>query len=162
MVGAAANLALGNWLLKSEAAYFDGLEFLALPGEKKSRFDALFGVEYSGFPNTILSLEAVNRHINDFDPILELPPASAQENEFQTVLRYTGDFLNDTLELVLLLSTFGVTGEDGAFQRATVEYDVTDSFSVMGGVILYQSGDIPLTRNIGDNDRVFLIAKYRF
>ena len=162
MVGTAVNVALGNWLLKSEAAYFDGLEFFAVPGEKKSRFDVLAGVEYSGFTDTTISLEAVNRHINDFEPNLKTRPDSAQEDEFQTVLRYSGDFLHDTLHVVLLASTFGGTGEDGALQRFSVEYDVTDAFSVMVGVAAYQSGDKVQFRHIGDNDRLFLEATYSF
>ena len=162
MVGTAVNVALGNWLLKSEAAYFKGLEFFAVPGEKKSRLDVLAGMEYSGFTNTTISLEAVNRHINDFDSTLKAPPDNAQEDEFQTVLRYSGDFLHDTLHLVMLASTFGVTGDDGALQRFSVEYDVTDAFSVKLGLVTYQSGDKAQFRNIGDNDRLFLEAKYSF
>lgn len=162
MVGVATNVALGNWLLKSEAALFNGLEFFAIPGETNSRVDILAGVEYSGFTNTTLSLEAVNRHIIDFDSRLEAPPDSAQENEFQTVLRYSGDFLHDTLHVVLLGSTFGVAGEDGAFQRFSVEYDLTDFFSLIVGVVTYQSGDKALFEHIGDNDRLFLEATYSF
>jgi len=36
MVGMAISMAKGNWLLKSEAAYFDGLEFLLYPGKKRA------------------------------------------------------------------------------------------------------------------------------
>jgi len=162
MIGTAVNIALGNWLLKSEAAYFEGLEFFAVPVEKKSRFDVLAGVEYSGFTNTTISLEAVNRHINDFHSTLKAPPDSAQEDEFQTVLRYSGDFLHDTLHLVMLASTFGVTGDDGALQRFSVEYDVTDDFSIKLGLVTYQSGDKVQFRNIGDNDRLFFEANYSF
>jgi len=32
-----------DWLLKTEAAYFHGVEFLALPGEKESRLEGLLG-----------------------------------------------------------------------------------------------------------------------
>lgn len=162
MVGTAVNVALGNWLLKSEAAYFDGLEFFAVPGEKKSRFDVLAGVEYSGLTNTTISLEAVNRHINNFHSTLKAPPDSAQEDEFQTVLRYSGDFLHDTLHVVMLASTFGVTGDDGSLQRFSMEYDVTDDFSVKLGLVSYQSGDKVQFKNIGDNDRLFLEATYSF
>jgi len=162
MLGTAANVALGNWLLKSEVAYFDDLEFFAVPGRKKSRLDMLAGVEYSGFTNTTISLEAVNRHIKDFDSTMKAPPDSAQEDEFQTVLRYSGDFLHDSFHVVMLASTFGVTGDDGALQRFSVEYDVKDDFSVMVGIVTYQSGDKTQFRNIGDNDRLFLEAKYSF
>lgn len=160
MVGMAISMASGNWLLKSEAAYFDGLEFFALPGEKKSRFDVMGGIEYTGFTDTMISLETVNRHITDFDRRLESPPDDAQEDEFQVALRYSGNFMHDTLHLVLLASR--VTVDDGAFQRISVEYDVTDAFSVKVGLVTYQSGDEGQFRNIGDNDRFFFEAKYWF
>ncbi len=107
-------------------------------------------------------MEAVNRNINDFDDVLELSPDQAQEDEFQWVFRLTRDFLNDTLTLTLLASTFGGTGQDGAYQRFSAEYDITDSIEIAGGVVLYQSGDLAMYRNIDDNDRLFCEIKYSF
>jgi len=162
MLGAAFNAAVGNWLLKTEAAYIDGFEFFNSPGKEYSRTDVLAGVEYSGFKDTTVSIEAVNRHINGFDEALELPPDEAQEDEFQWVVRLIRDFLNETLILTLLASTYGATGQDGAFQRFSAEYDITDSVQITGGVVLYQSGDLARYRNIGDNDRLFCEIKYSF
>ena len=59
-------------------------------------------------------------------------------------------------------STFGITAQDGSFQRFSAEYDVTDSLQVGGGIVLYQSGDLARYRNIGDNDRFFLEVKDSF
>jgi hypothetical protein len=162
MAGAAFNSAIGNWLIKTEAAYINGFEFFNAPGKDYSRTDILAGIEYSGFKDTTFSIEAVNRHINHFDQILKLPPDQAQEDEFQWVVRLTRDFLNDTLTLTLLASTFGGTGQDGAFQRFSAEYDITDSIELAGGVVLYQSGDLERFRNIGDNDRLFCEIKYSY
>lgn len=162
MLGAAFNAAVGNWLLKTEAAYIDGFEFFNSPGKEYSRIDALAGIEYSGFKDTTVSMEAVTRHINDFDQALELPPDETQEDEFQWVFRLTRTFLHDTLTLTLLASTYGATGQDGAFQRFSTEYDVTDSIEITGGVVLYQSGDLAMYRNISDNDRLFFNIKYSF
>ena len=162
MVGSAFNAALGNWLLKTEATYINGFEFFNTPGKEYSRTDILAGIEYSGFTDTTFSLEAVNRHINNFDDVLKLPPDQAQEDEFQWVLRVTRDFLNETLALTLLASTFGGTGQDGAFQRVSAEYDITDSIEIAGGVVFYKSGDLARFRNIGDNDRLFCEIKYSF
>jgi hypothetical protein len=162
MFGAAFNAAMGNWLLKTEAAYIDGFEFFNSPGKEYSRIDVLAGIEYSGFKDTTVSMEAVNRHINDFDETLELPPAEAQEDEFQWVFRLTRTFLHDTLTLTLLASTYGPTSQDGAFQRVSAEYDVTDSIEIAGGVVLYQSGDLAMYRKIDDNDRLFFNIKYSF
>jgi len=162
MFGVAFNAAVGNWLLKTEAAYIDGFEFFNTPYKDYSRTDVLAGIEYSGFKDTTMSIEAVNRNINDFDEALELTPDNVQEDEFQWVFRLTRDFLNDTLTLTLIASTYGATGQDGAFQRFSAEYDVTDSIEIAGGVVLYQSGDLARFRNIGDNDRLFCEIKYSF
>jgi len=162
MLGAAFNAAVGNWLLKTEAAYIDGFEFFNAPDKEYSRTDLLAGIEYSGFKDTTVSIEAVNRHINDFDDVLKLSPDETQEDEFQWVFRLTRKFLNDTLTLTLLASTYDGTGQDGAFQRFSAEYDVTDSIEIAGGVVLYQSGDLARFRNTGDNDRLFCEIKYSF
>jgi len=162
MVGAAFNAAVGNWLLKTEAAYIDGFEFFNSLEKEYSRIDVLAGIEYSGFTDTTVSLEAVNRHINDFDDVLELPPDKAQKDEFQWVVRLTRNFLNETLDLTLLASTFGGTGQDGAFQRLSAEYDITDAIEIEGGLVFYKSGDLARFRNIGDNDRLFCQIKYSF
>jgi len=162
MFGAAFNAAVDNWLLKTEAAYIDGFEFFNTLGKEYSRIDVLAGIEYSGFKDTTVSIEAVNRHINGFEESLKLTPDNAQEDEFQWVFRLTRDCLNDTLTLTLLASTFGGTGQDGAFQRFSAEYDVTDSIEIAGGVVLYQSGDLARFRNIGENDRLFFDIKYSF
>ncbi len=162
MVGAAFNQALGNWLLKTEAAYTDGFEFFNAPGEKYSRTDVLAGLEYSGFKDTTLSIDAVIRHINHFGGALQQSPDNAQENEIQWVVRLTRDFLNETLTTTILISTFGVIGQDGALQRFSAEYDITDSIQITGGVVLYTSGDIAQYKNIGNNDRLFCEIKYSF
>ncbi len=162
MYGTAFNIAVGNWLFKTEAAYFDSIEFFNAPDKKYSRTDVLAGVEYSGFKDTTVSIEAVNRHINDFDTVLKQPPDEAQEDEFQWVVRLTRDFLNETLTLTLLTSTYGTTGQDGAFQRFSLEYDLTDAILIRGGVVFYQSGDKGKFKNIGDNDRLFLEFRYSF
>ena len=61
---------------------FDGLEFFA-PVEKKSRTDVLIGTEYAGFSEATVSLEVVNRHIHDFESVMENQFDGAQEDEIQ-------------------------------------------------------------------------------
>ncbi len=162
MLGAAFNIAAGNWLLKAESAWLDGIEYTNTPGVKYSRIDLGAGIEYSGFQDATLSLEVANRHINGFNEELKLPPNELREDEFQWVARIMKNYLNDTLTLTLLASTFGIKADDGAFQRLDAEYDVTDAISIRGGVVFYQSGDKGKFKNIGDNDRLFLEVKYNF
>jgi hypothetical protein len=162
MFGAAWNLALGNWLLKAEAAHFQGLKFFATPDKTYSRTDVLAGIEYSGFREMTIGFEALNRHLHDYDDALEEPPTGVKQNEPQYAARLTKDWLNETLTLTLLASAYGVDFLSGSFERINLEYDLTDNFLVNGGLVLYQSGDRPGFENIGDSDRVFLEFKYSF
>jgi hypothetical protein len=162
MLGASADVARGSWLFKGEAAFFDGLEFFNLPGRTRSRLDLLVGVEYAGFTETTITLEAVNRHLFDFDPRMEHDPDRAEENDVQGVLRFTRQFRNETIELTLLASVFGLKGENGALERISIEYDLSDCWSITGGVVWYQSGDKTMFSHIGENDRFFFEVRYRF
>lgn len=162
MAGASANLALGNWLLKAETAYLDGLRFFADPGEDYRRLDVLAGVEYSGFTDTTLSLELVDRRLFAFDQALEAEPDDARQDDWQWVLRFTRKFWHETLEVTLLASTYGLDGGHGSFQRLQAVYDITDRWSGTLGLMLYQSGDRMNFRNLGDNDRIFFSLQYGF
>ncbi len=161
MLGSAINIALGNWLIKGEAAYLDGLEYSIDVG-KKNRFDALLGTEYQGISETVISLELVNRHIMAFDDRLKQFPVHERQDDFQYVLRISRDLYNDTLQLTALLSTYGVTGNGGAFQRVTAAYDWTDDITVTTGLITYQDGDKAMFQDISDNDRLFCELRYSF
>lgn len=163
MIGTAVNVAAGNWLIKGESAWLDGFEFFGKPNETKSRLDVLLGLEYSGFSETVISFEVVNRHLFEFeDVIMSLPPDYAREDDLQSVLRISKDFLHDRLTLTALFATFDLTGDDGAFQRYTCKYDWSDAVSITTGLIDYQSGDKFMLNNIGDNDRIFLEVRYGF
>jgi len=162
MFGTAWNLALGNWLLKAEAAHFQGLEFYSAPDETFSRTDILAGIEYAGFREMTIGIEALNRYLHDYDDVLEDPPTGLKQNEPQYAARLTKDWLNETLTLTLLASAFGVDFLAGSYERIALEYDMTDNFIVNGGLVFYQSGDRPGFENIGDSDRIFLELKYSF
>jgi hypothetical protein len=162
MIGSAFNMAFGNWLLKSEAAYLDGIKFFNAPGKSFSRIDALVGFEYTGFHETVISIEVANRHLFDFEDALKQAPDKAVEDEFQTAFRFNRAFLNDTLTVIFLAQTFGVFGDGGAFQRISAEYDLTDSIQLSGGFVFYTSGDLRQFHDVGDNDRLFLGFKYSF
>ncbi len=162
MAGATANIAFGNWLLKGETAWFDGQEYANLPDEEFSRLDYMGGIEYTGFSETVLSLEIVNRHIVNFSEQLSLSPDIAQEDSIQTVAKLVRDFANDTVQLKILLSVFGAHGEDGMFERFQLDYDLSDSITLTGGVIFYQSADQGGLSDIEENDRVFAELLYSF
>ncbi|MGD8763690.1 MAG: hypothetical protein PVG87_15380 [Desulfobacteraceae bacterium] len=162
MAGAAFNCAWGNWLFFTEAAYFDGIEFYNNPGKDYYQIDALVGTEYSGFTDTTVSVEIADRHIINYDSNLKDEPDFVEEDTFISALRLTRTCWHDTLSLTLLAQTYGITGDDGAFQRLSAEYDYTDSIEITGGIVFYQSGDLKRFRDVGDNDQVFLEIKYHF
>ena len=162
MLGGAFNIARGNWLFKTEAAHFDGFEFSNTPNKEYSRLDGLAGVEYSGISDATITLDIANRHYFDFDKRLKDSPDFQKEDLFEWALRITKPYLNDALKLTFLANTFGPTGDDGAVQRFSAEYDYTDAIQLSGGIVFYHSGDLRRTMGIGDNDRVYLDVQYSF
>lgn len=162
MGGAAGNIALGNWLIKTDMAFFEGLQFFNTGKETFSRIDVLAGLEYSGFTDATVSIEAVNRHLNDYDRRLKNLPDKIDRDDFQSVLRITKDYLHDTLTVTLLASLYGFSGQNGAFGRFSLEYDVSDNWTILGGIVDYRSGDKPSMSGIGDNDRIYGEIKYSF
>ena len=162
MLGTAANLAAGNWLVKGEAAWFDGLRYSNTPQSDYTRLDLGGGVEYSGFKDTSISLEAVNRHLCEYDSRLMQSPDETRRDAFQWSLRMTRDLMNETLTLTLMAVTFGVQAEGGAFERLEAEYDISDALSIKGGAVLFQSGDLGMFRDVADNDRIFMVLKHAF
>jgi len=162
MSGLTGNVAFGNWLLKGEGAWWHALKFATVPDEQVDRLDLMVGVEYTGFSETMLSFEFVNRHLVDFDERLKLSPDFAQQDLQQTALMFSRDFVNDTIQFKVLCSIFGTHGEDGAFERFQIEYDFSDHVTLTGGVIFYQSGDQIAFSGVEDNDRVFLEYLYAF
>jgi hypothetical protein len=161
LAGTAVNVALGNWLMKAEAAYWDDLTYTNIE-DKKPRLDILAGIEYSGFTETAITLEIVNRHIFDYDKLLAEPPDAVQEDTMQYALRFTRDFAHDTLHLNIVVASYGLWAEDGGFERVQLDYDLNDEIVLSGGVILYESGDIPGFAGVGDNDNVFVEVEYNF
>jgi hypothetical protein len=161
MFGTAANIVLGSWLVKGEAAYWDGLKY-SNAADQKSRFDILAGVDYMGFSETTISFEIANRHIIDYDPLMKNLPDGQREDWTQYALRFVKDFMNDTLHLTFLLSSYGLLGAEGGFERFQLEYDISDNITVMGGVVFYESGDFPGFKDIGSNDRLLFELEYRF
>lgn len=161
MVGTAGNIVLGSWLIKGEAAYWDGMKYSNVADEK-SRFDVLAGVEYMGFSDTTIAFEIANRRILDHDPLLKNLPDGQREDWTQYALRFVRDFMNDTLHLTGIVSSFGLLGAEGGFERFQLDYDISDNITLMGGVVFYESGDYPGFQDIGSNDRLLFELEYRF
>ncbi|MDX2511557.1 MAG: DUF1302 family protein [Desulfobacterales bacterium] len=162
LYGAAFDVALGNWLLKSEIAHVTGLKYFNTDDDTYSRTDVGAGIEFSGFSEAILGVEIVKRYIRDYEEILENEPDNLEKTTTQSVARLTKTWLNKTLTLTILASAFGSDFKKGSFQRYELVYDISDDLLVKGGLIAYQSGATNGFGNIGENDRLFLEFKYSF
>ncbi|PHR27752.1 MAG: hypothetical protein COA36_08765 [Desulfotalea sp.] len=162
MSGMTGNIAFGNWLFKGEGAWWNGLKYGAVSAKNFNRIDLMAGVEYTGFSETMLSLEFVNRHIIHYNQQLASPPDLTEQDVQQTVLMVSRDFFNDRTQAKLLCSFFDTTGDGGAFERLQLEHELSDAVSITGGIIFYQSGDLQAFSDLGGNDRIFLEYVYSF
>lgn len=162
MLGAAANLALGNWLVKAETAWLNGLEFMAAPDEKFNRLDGMLGLEYSGFSDTTISVEWAARWLTDYQTRLKSAPDQADETDFTTMIRLTRDFDHDTWKLTGLIGLFGLGFQGGGFVRLQLDYDIADGWELTVGVIDYIAGSARPWGMYGDNDRVFASLAWSF
>jgi len=168
MTGLAANKVHGNYLYKAEAALFDNIRLSAYRQNGAlvenlhdySRFDLVAGVEYSGFKDTVVSLEAADKYISNYDK--DARKSGAMEHMVQYALRVSRMFLHEVLELSVLASLYGKTADDGGFIRAQGTYDLSDVITITLGTVFYRSGSSAMLRHIGENDAVFLCVKYSF
>ncbi len=160
MAGSAINVAIDNWLLKGEAAHLTGLSYMTLPNDEFNRTDSLLGLEYSGFRDTTLSLEVANRRIHRYD--ITLLNDGIKEDEWQTAVRYNGDFMHARLHLLAVISAFGENWDEGGFGRYSAAYDIADGMTITGGIVGYHSGDKSPFGAYEDNDRLFIDLKYSF
>ncbi len=160
MVGVTGDVALGNWLLKGEAARTSGLQTLGVPGRDFTRSDVLAGVEFSGLTDASISFEVVNRHLHSWRQALAAEGLKKNSQEY--ALRLSGDYLHDRLHLTALTTRISPLTRGGGFSRLSVEYDLQDALSITGGVVAYHDGTrIPFSA-IADNDRVFFEIKHSF
>jgi len=164
MRGVAGNVALGNWLLKSELAYFTGLRFFNVPQKTFARVDGLIGAEYSGITDTTLSFEASDRLLLDHQTALERAPDLQPRDVNQYVISYRGSFLRQTLDALAVVSAFGRRGEEGTLQRYQLTYELATALELTGGFAVYTPGKGQnfLLQAARDNDRAFIILKKSF
>jgi hypothetical protein len=160
LVGAGGNVTLGNWLLKGEAAWIDGVRFSH--ADETDRIDAMAGVEYYGFEDVTIALEVVNRHIVDWDLAAKRAPDFAEEDFLETALRVNADLMNARLHLLALVIVLGERAQNGAISRFQASWELRDALSITGGVLFYMQGDIPPIDDWGDNDRLFTELEWSF
>ncbi len=161
MVGAATNVLMGAWLLKAELAFLNGLAYNTVE-KSQDRMDLLLGFEYKGIADTTISLEVADRYLTRYTPIMKNLPDFVDEHELQTALRVLYNFNHDRATLGYLGQYLGSKFEKGGFHRIWLEYELTQSVNITGGVIDYLGGENPMFEAMKNNDKLFLEAKYFF
>lgn len=155
LAGVALDLASGNWLLKGELAQVRGARQTSQLASDRRHLVGV--IEYSGVADVVMALELAWQSLLDYS--VRHGQAGYDKDSWQSVIRLSLDQLHDTLHWTVLYSGYGGSG---GFTRGQVQYDIADAFTLSGGVVLYRGGDSLMTRGIGDNDRVFLQARYSF
>lgn len=181
MIGAAGNITRGAWLFKLESAFKAGIHTLRIRQtppptpppdpvgalafvpytEDKNLIETMVGVEYYGPDSLTIALEIVNRNILDY-------PSRPNENRvfeqtaFETALRVTRPFFRERLEVTLLGLILGQRAQNGGLFRASAEFELTDSWKVDGGVLMFFGTDNQGLAEYDKNDRLFAEIKYSF
>lgn len=162
LAGLSGDAASGNFVFKLDAWLTGGLKYYQLPDETKTRADLILGLDYSGWPNTILVVEAAYRHLfdlsDDFSGRLDMP----RRDTLALGLKLSRSFLREKLIAGFTGYIVGLDGSHGGAQRLSLTCKPMDRVSVVGGVIFYQRGDNYLFQHIGDNDRIFMRFVYSF
>jgi hypothetical protein len=141
MLGFAYNKVLDSYLFKIELAYLDDNSLNIDP----TYYNTLVGVEYNGIKDGSISLEIADK-----------------EKIHQYAMRFTQNYMNDTLDFTLLYYLEGDSGKDGGYVRSWFDYDLNDKVALTFGVVDYIDGDSAKFQMIKDNDRVFGSIKYSF
>ena len=162
MFGGICTVAISNFLIKTEAAWFDGVRYSATPEKEKAELKILLGLEYSGFTDTQIVLEMINTRISSFESKMAQAPYIQRRNTLKTALRVEKKLFNETLEILLVAGFSGNDFRDGSFQRLETTYDFTDRVALTTGLILYQGGNAAFHESIKDNDMIYLQMEWRF
>jgi hypothetical protein len=162
MYGAATTVAYKKWLLKFEAAYFQGTRYFNTPNVEKDLLNLLAGLEYSGFTNTSIAVEYAVQHIYDYEKNMQQYPDMVEENENHAALRILRDFRRDTLHLLVTVNLLDDHGDDGWLARTQVEYDWTDNLSLTLGAVVYGAAQDGKYAALKDNDRFFVRLRYSY
>ena len=170
MAGMAADIVWKNFIFKTEAAFTRGVRFsddidkrlnrISLSDSAYSKTDLLLGLEYSGFKNTYVFLDVTNSRINGYNRVLE--QGGVSENTFQASVKWMRSFANGRTTVTAHTAWQEEKAQGGAVHRIKVTRNVSDRLSVSLGAVLYYSGKTGLTRNIGNNDMLFLELFYFF
>ena len=170
LAGVAGNYTIGRWLFKLEAAYLNGLHLLRAPAaapfllesDDADRIDTMAGVEFYGPDTLVIALEVVTR--NYLDPVGDVVASSlsAEQLRFESALRISRSFFRERLDLTLLGVALGERLHQGGLVRLSGEFELTDSWALSGGILIFFDGPDDGIGAYNSNDRIFTGLKYSF
>lgn len=163
-LGVAANWAKDSWLLFGEIGmHFDkavqanaGSFLRQVNGwDEKDQLLSVAGIEYNGFRNIILTLEADNVHTRDHDQHMQ-----AQEDQTSYGARAYWTALNDRLEFIAVWND--LVDNSSQIGRFSVDYDYSDNLSFGLLFVYYQSDEDSVFYDYRQNDVVQVQLQYNF
>ncbi len=161
LFGAGASWTRGNWLLKGEVAQRRGIRFASVQ-RQFSRTDFLAGIEYSRSSSSQAALEIAVRQLHGYESALLQFPDFARRRRVETSLRYSINAWNDRLHATLLGIVLGEHAQDGTAYRLSFAYELRDAWTLDGGVLVFEEGELPPLSAFDENDRVYLGISYSF
>ncbi len=156
MYGIAADLSSGNVVIKTETAYFTGIIAPNDPTATFSRINLLFGLDYSGFADTLFSVEAAYLSPYSFTRKLETDPA--QQKRWQLAIQVERIFARENISLRLSTFFAGFEKEWGGYEKFEIEYNISDYIEFTAGLLLFQ----PVMEPLFADDRLFCRLTCRF
>ncbi len=169
LAGAAGNYTFGSWLFKIETAFLFDLHVLRgttappfIESDGADRFDTMVGVEYYGPDSLTIALEIVNRHYLEPVGDIVISNQSPEQSRFETALRLSRPFLRERLDITLLGIAIGERFQGGGLVRFSGDFELTDSWGLNGGILIFIGGPDDGLGAIDSNDRLFAELKYSF
>lgn len=161
LIGVGGSWTHGNWLLKGEVAQRRGMRFASVR-RQFSRTDFMAGIEYSRSSSSQVALELAVRQLHGYESAILQFPDFARRRRVETSLRYSVNVWNDRLHATLLGIVFGEHAQDGTAYRLSFAYDLRDAWTLEGGVVVFEEGELPPLSAFDENDRVYLGVSYAF
>lgn len=148
---------LGNFVIRSESAYFQGKYFSADNGEgvlERDYIHSLAGLDWYPGNNWTISAQLANQYIIDYE-------GTINEEESQNIasLRLSKNLFRETLELENML--YYEQGNEDGFNRFSIDYALSDSFHLLAGID-YFYGDKGEFSYYDGNDSIWIKTRYNF
>lgn len=160
-VGMALSLAQGSWFWKMETARFSGLAY-SNASSTKSRTDLMLGFDYNGWRNVGLTVEWAQRQIHDFETSMAQVPDLQVGKDRHLAVNLKYQFNHDQTNANFLATANGNKLDGGGMQKLWLEHDVTQSWTLSGGLVYYYGGTNAVYRALSHSDKVFMEMHYSF